>query len=232
MILAAGRGTRLRPLTGRIPKCMVPVDGKPVLEHTVEWLRRYGVTEVVINLHYLPQAIVSHFGDGSEWGVRITYSIEKEPLGTAGGVKNVEWFFDGPFILWYGDNISTCKLDRLCEFHRAKGGVATIALHYRQDPTASGIAGLDEDERITRFLEKPRSNEVFSNWVSAGIFVLEPSVLGHIPARGAPDFGRHVLPAMLANGQRLYGYCMQPDEELWWIDTVEDLQRVEENRAR
>ena len=232
MILAAGRGTRLRPLTEQIPKCMVRVAGKPVLEHTVEWLLGFGVKEMVINLHYLPQVVVSYFGDGSKWGASITYSIEQELLGTAGGVKNVGWFFDGPFLLWYGDNMSTCKLDRLYEFHRAKGGIATIALHYRQDPTTSGIAGLDENERITRFLEKPRSNEVFSNWVCAGIYVLEPSVLGHIPAGGAPDFGRHVLPAMLADGQPLFGYRMQPDEELWWIDTVEDLQRVEENRAR
>jgi NDP-sugar pyrophosphorylase family protein len=248
MILAAGQGTRLRPLTERIPKCMVRIGGKPILEHTIEWLRRYGVTEIIINLHHLPEAIRGYFGDGQKWGVRITYSLEHRPLGTAGGVKNVAWFlvvspvepFDGPFgsaqgrpfFVWYGDNLSTCRLDRLWEFHSVKGGIATIALYYRDDPTPSGIVGLDEDDRIVRFQEKPQPNQVFSHWVSAGIFVLEPQVLEAIPAEGAPDFGRDVFPALLAAGQSLYGYRMSADEGLWWIDTPEDLRRMESGKWR
>ena len=228
MILAAGQGTRLRPLTESIPKCMMPIGGKPLLEHTILWLRKYGVTDLMINLHYLPQVVKDYFGDGQRCGVRVTYSVEKEALGTAGGVKNVAWFFDGPFFVWYGDNLSTCRLDRLWEFHRAKGGIVTIALHYREDPTQSGIVGLDENDRIVRFLEKPRPGEVFSHWVSAGIFVLEPAVLQAIPAEGTPDFGRDVFPGLLADGQSLYGYRMSPDEDLWWIDTPEDLQSVQE----
>jgi len=94
MLLAAGMGTRLRPLTERLPKCMVPVGGKPILEHNIEWLKKYGFTDVMINLHYLPQVVMGYFGDGSKWGVKIKYSVEKEILGTAGGVKNVAWFFD------------------------------------------------------------------------------------------------------------------------------------------
>ncbi|MDH7475743.1 MAG: nucleotidyltransferase family protein [Anaerolineae bacterium] len=228
MILAAGRGTRLRPLTERIPKCMVPVGGKPILEHTIEWLQRYGVTDLVINLCHLPDVVMNHFGDGSRWGVQITYSLEKEPLGTAGGVRNVAWFFEGPFFVWYGDNLSTCRLDRLYAFHKTKGGVATIALHYRENPTASGIVGLDENDRITRFLEKPRPDQIFSHWVNAGIFLLEPTVLKAIPVDGAPDFGRDIFTALLAAGQRLYGYRMSANEDLWWIDTPEDLRRVQE----
>jgi NDP-sugar pyrophosphorylase family protein len=244
MILAAGQGTRLRPLTERIPKCMVPLGGKPLLEYNIEWLRRYGVTEIIINLYHLPEAIRGYFGDGQKWGVRITYSLEHKPLGTAGGVKNVEWFFDGPFgsavgepvepqgrpfFVWYGDNLSTCRLDRLWEFHKVKGGIATIALHHRDDPTQSGIVGLDADDRITCFLEKPQPDQVFSRWVSAGIFVLEPIVLEAIPANGAPDFGRDVFPALLARGAALYGYRMSPSEGLWWIDTPEDLCQVQED---
>jgi len=228
MILAAGQGTRLRPLTESIPKCMMPIGGKPLLEHTILWLRKYGVTDLMINLHYLPQVVKDYFGDGQRCGVRVTYSVEKEALGTAGGVKNVAWFFDGPFFVWYGDNLSTCRLDRLWEFHRAKGGIVTIALHYREDPTQSGIVGLDENDRIVRFLEKPTPDQVFSHWVSAGIFVLEPAVLQAIPAEGTPDFGRDVFPGLLADGQSLYGYRMSPDEDLWWIDTPEDLQSVQE----
>lgn len=211
---------------------MIPVDGKPVLEHNIEWLRRYGVKELVINLHYRPQVVVDHFGDGSRWGVKIIYSVERELLGTAGGVKNVEWFFDGPFLLWYGDNMSTCKLDSLYQFHRTKKGITTVVLHYRQDPMASGIVGLDANGRIVKFLEKPRHDQIFSHWVSAGIYVLEPRVLSYIPAERVSDFGRHILPAMLADDQPLYGYRMEPDEELWWIDTPEDLQRVQQERDR
>jgi NDP-sugar pyrophosphorylase family protein len=231
MVLAAGQGTRLRPLTERIPKCMVPLAGKPLLEHTILWLRKYGVTDLIINLHHLPRVVNDYFGEGQKWGVKITYSVEEQALGTAGGVKNVEWFFDGPFFVWYGDNLSTCDLTRLHAFHQAKGGIATIALHYREDPTASGIVGLDENDRITRFLEKPRPDQVFSHWVSAGIFVLEPQVLQAIPAEGAPDFGRDVFPALLAQGTALYGYRMSPDEGLWWIDTLEDLERVQQMMA-
>jgi len=226
MVLAAGRGIRLRPLTDRLPKCMVPVAGKPLLEHTIEWLRGFGVTEVVINLSHLPDVIRGHLGDGGRWGVRITYSLEAEPLGTAGGVKRAAGFFDGPFFLWYGDNLSTCNLTRLYETHRAKGGRATMALHWRDDPAQSGIVGLDEDDRVVRFLEKPRPEEVFSRWVSAGIFVLERRVLDFIPEEGVSDFGRDVFPSMLAAAERLYGYRLSGDEGLWWVDTSQDYQRA------
>lgn len=231
MLLAAGLGTRLRPLTDTVPKCMVPVCGKPVLEYNIQWLKKHGVTELIINLHHLPEVVMDYFGDGRRWGVHITYSLEEQPLGTAGGVKNVAWFFDGPFFVWYGDNLSTCNLSRLYSFHRAKGGVAAIALYHRDDVAQSGIVGLGEDGHIERFLEKPRPDQVFSRWVNAGIYVLEPAVLDFIPRNGAPDFGRDVFPAMLADGQPLYGYRLSAGEGLWWIDTLEDLRRVEENKG-
>jgi len=123
MLLAAGLGTRLRPLTNQMPKCMVPVDGKPILERNIEWLCKYGITEIVINLYHLPEVVMDYFGDGSRWGVDITYSIEREILGTAGGVKHVARLFDeGAFLVWYVDNLSTCDLKRLITFHQAKGG--------------------------------------------------------------------------------------------------------------
>jgi NDP-sugar pyrophosphorylase family protein len=226
ILLAAGQGERLRPLTQRVPKCMVEIAGKPLLERNVEWLKKYGVTDLVINLHYLPESVAGHFGDGSRWGVRITYSRERELLGTAGAVRNVADFFDGPFFVWYGDNLSTCRLDRLWAMHTARGGVATIALHEREDPTQSGIVGLDETDRITRFLEKPRSDQVFSHWVSAGILALDPQVIDSIPGGGASDFGRDVFPRLLKEGAALYGYKMSVEEGLWWIDTAGDLERV------
>ena len=227
MLLAAGRGTRLRPLTDAVSKCMVKIAGRPILEHNVERLKSHGVRDLVINLHYQPDGITAHFGDGSRFGVRITYSFEPELLGTAGAVREVAARFDAPFFVWYGDNLSDCRLDRLWQSHRARGGVATIALHHRDDPTQSGIVGLDAGDRITRFLEKPRAEEVFSHWVSAGIFVLEPRALDAIAADGPADFGRDVFPALLERGEAIYGYRMAEDEHLWWVDTPDDYASVQ-----
>ncbi|MDQ3919894.1 MAG: nucleotidyltransferase family protein, partial [Acidobacteriota bacterium] len=117
VVLTAGRGTRLRPLTETVPKCMVPLAGRPLLEHTVERLRGYGVTELSVNLHYLPDVVPAHFGDGSRRGVRMTYSFEDELLGTAGSVRRMAAGFDAPFFVWYGDNLSDCRLDRLWRQH-------------------------------------------------------------------------------------------------------------------
>ena len=226
MILAAGLGTRLRPLTDHTPKCMVRIGGRPLLEYTINWLRKHGVEDVIVNLHHLPESVMDYFGDGAAWGLRINYSVETEILGTAGGIKNVARFFDRPFYVWYGDNLSNCRLDRLWEFHRRKSGLATIALHYRQDPTQSGIIALDERCRVTRFLEKPAPQDVFSHWVNAGIIVLDPEVLNAIPADRSSDLARDIFPALLSRGLRLYGYRLPQGEDIWWIDTPEDLRRV------
>lgn len=227
MILAAGKGTRLAPLTDSLPKSMIPIGGKPVLEHTLTWLRCHGVGEVIINLYHQPHVIPAYFGDGSRWGLRITYSQENELLGTAGGVKHAAWFFDGPFLVLYGDNLSTCDFSRLARHHRDRGAMATMALYRRDDPSSSGIAEVNGEDRIVRFVEKPRPEEVFSNWVNAGIYVLSPEILELIPAGQACDFGREVFPRMLAEGRALCGYRMQADEGLWWIDTPADLARVQ-----
>jgi mannose-1-phosphate guanylyltransferase/phosphomannomutase len=180
----------------------------------------------------MPDAVRDYFGDGRQWDVTIRYSVEKDLLGTAGGLKKVESFFDGPFFVWYGDNLSNIDLHRFAGFHRQKGGEATVALFYREDPTASGIVGLDQDKRITRFLEKPTADQVFSNWVSAGIYLLETSIFDYIPAGTVSDFGHDVLPDMLADGVRLHGYEMAEDEQLFWIDTPSDLQRIQEHFLR
>lgn len=227
MVLAAGRGTRLRPLTEAVSKCMVAAAGKPILEHNVERLKSYGVTDIVINLHYRPESITAHFGDGRRLGVRITYSFEPQLLGTAGAVKKVAAVFDAPFFVWYGDNLSDCRLDRLWQLHAARDAAATIALHRRDDPTQSGIVGLDAGDRVTRFLEKPRAEQVFSHWVSAGILVLDPRVLDAIAPDVTADFGRDVFPALLERGEAIYGYRMAEDEHLWWIDTPADYERVQ-----
>jgi NDP-sugar pyrophosphorylase family protein len=227
MLLAAGKGTRLRPLTDTVSKCMVAIAGKPILEHNIERLKSYGVTDIVINLHYQPESITAHFGDGSRFGVQLTYSFEPELLGTAGAVKQVAALFDAPFFVWYGDNLSDCRLDRLWRLQVARSGVATMALHHRNDPTQSGIVELDDNDRVVRFLEKPRADQIFSHWVSAGILVLEPRLLDAIAANEPTDFGREVFPRLLEQGEAIYGYRFAEDEHLWWIDTLMDYERVQ-----
>jgi mannose-1-phosphate guanylyltransferase len=225
MLLAAGEGTRLRPLTDQVPKPMLPIAGRPVLEHNVRLLARCGIRDLVINLHHAADVIATYFGDGSAWGVSITYSYEPELLGTAGAVAKLGRYFDSTFLVVYGDNLTACDVRQLEIFHRRKAGIGTVALFHREDPTGSGIAALADDDRIIGFLEKPLPHQIFSHWVNAGLLVLEPEVLNYIPRSLASDFGRDVLPALLAAGRPLYGY-RQP-EALWWIDTLDDYQHVQ-----
>jgi NDP-sugar pyrophosphorylase family protein len=228
MFLAAGLGVRLKPLTDSLPKCMVPIQGKPLLEHNINWAKRFGFTEVIINLHYKPEVIRGYFEDGSRWGVHITYSYEAEILGTAGAVRQVADWLDGPVCIWYGDNLSTCNLAEMAAFHRQRQAAATLALFQRPDTRASGIVAFDENQRITRFLEKPRPEQVFSHWVNAGIYILEPAVVEMIPTGRPVDFSREVFPALLEAGQPVYAYCLGQDEGLWWIDTPQDLTHLQQ----
>ena len=232
MILIAGLGTRLRPLTDRVPKCLVPIAGKPVLQHNIEWCRDFGIREIVLNPSHLRETVTGFVGDGARFGVQVHYSFEDTPLGTAGGVKQAARFFDEPFLVWYGDNLCRCDLGRLCEAHRQSPHLATIALHWREEVTQSGIVGLDADDRITRFLEKPRPEQVFSHWVSAGIYILEPAVLETIPAGRPSDFGHEVFPQLLSQGAALYGHRLTDQEPLWAIDRPQDLSRVEHHFAQ
>jgi mannose-1-phosphate guanylyltransferase len=222
-ILAAGEGSRLRPLTDTIPKPMVPLAGRPILEHAVEALARHGVRDLIVNLHHKPDVIRTYFGDGSRFGMRIQYSFEPVLLGTAGALTPWADFLDETFFLVYGDNLSTCDLTKLAAFHRARAARATIALFWREDPRQSGIADLESDGRVRRFVEKPAADEVFSHWVNAGILVLEPACVADIPQGRPSDFGREILPRWIAEGQPVYGYEMAEDERLWWIDTCADL---------
>lgn len=227
MLLAAGLGTRLRPLTNSIPKCMVPVAAKPVLQHNVEWLRSWGVVDLVVNLHVHPEAVTDYFGDGGVFGVNIRYSYEPELLGTAGSLAPVQQFFgDEPFWVVYADNLINCDLSRLFRLHVTKQATLTMALFWRDDVSASGVVGLEDDGRIVTFREKPSPQQVLSHWVNAGLLLCEPGVLQFIPAEHPSDFGHDVLPALLEAGEPMYGYTMGPGEGLYWIDTLADLQRV------
>ncbi len=209
MILAAGEGRRLRPLTNSLPKPMLPVAGRPLLEHIISHLRHCGVTDLAINLHHLPQAVMEHFGDGSRWGVQIRYSVEAELLGSAGGVKRLQSFFDEPFVVYYGDLLTRADLRPMIAAHRRRGdAIATMGLYRVPDPWNRGIVQIDSAGRITRFVEKPPRDEAFSNLANAGIYVLEPEVLNFIPPDSPCDFGRDVFPALLTAGATVAGYVL------------------------
>ncbi len=206
---------------------MLPVGGRPLIEHTVLQLARYGVCEIAINLHHCPEAVQEHLGDGSRYGLHIEYSFEPQLLGTAGAVKKLASFFqDAPFFLLYGDNLTTCNLDRLVRLHQERAGIATIALFWKDDVSPHSAVELQPDARITRFVEKPKSEEAPSHWISAGVCVLEPKVLEFIPIDRPSDFGFDIFPLLVARGEKLYGYYMSQDEGLWWIDTPEHYWRI------
>ena len=232
VILSAGLGTRLRPLTDTCPKPMVPLAGVPLLERTVRHLAAHGVTDMAINLHHLPDAVMDHFGDGSAFGVRLRFSVEEELLGTAGALNPFRDMLAGPsagpFLVWYGDVFSTVDLTAMAAFHARTGGLVTVGLYRVDNPTQCGLVDMDPTGRITRFVEKPR--EAFTDLANAGVYLCEPDLLQCIPPQGFCDFGRDVFPALLEAGIPLYGYLI--DEYLIDIGSPEKLAKANAYLAR
>ena len=204
--MAGGEGSRLRPLTSGLPKPLVPVVGKPVMEHILRLLHKHGVTEVVVTLQYLGSAIRDYFGDGSDFDMEITYVVEDAPLGTAGSVKNAQQYLDEPFIVISGDALTDIDLGLALEFHRDRKAAATIVLTSVANPLEFGVVITNPDGTINRFLEKPSWGEVFSDQVNTGIYILEPQVLDLLPPGAVVDWSSDVFPKMLRGGMPLYGY--------------------------
>ena len=212
--MAGGEGTRLRPLTSNQPKPMVPVVGKPCMEHILELLREHGMNEVIVTVAFLPQAIRSYFGAGETLGMEIGYSVEESPLGTAGSVRLAAKQLDETFLVISGDALCDLDLTALVDFHKEKGAAVTIGLKSVENPLEFGIVVTDEDGRIERFLEKPSWGQVFSDTINTGIYVIEPEVLKHVPADRPYDFSKELFPYLLEMGRPLYGYVM----EGYWQD--------------
>ncbi|HEY4695598.1 MAG TPA: NDP-sugar synthase [Candidatus Hydromicrobium sp.] len=208
MVLAAGLGTRLRPLTDLISKPMAPIVNRPVMEHIIRLLVKHNFTDIVCNLHWYPDEIRNYFGDGSRWGVSIIYSYEEELLGTAGGVKNIEHFFGkNTFLVISGDALTDIDLTDAVKFHKEKGGVATLILTEVEDTSQYGAVLLDDDKRIKGFQEKPLSGEAESNLANSGIYVFEPEIFNYLPPRGRfCDFGKSIFPSLLNKNVLYYGY--------------------------
>jgi mannose-1-phosphate guanylyltransferase len=206
MILAAGLGTRLRPLTEEISKPMVPIVNRPVMEHIVDLLAHHGFADLYVNLHYHPDIITRHFGDGEHWGLSITYSREEELLGTAGGVKKLAGELGGEtFLVISGDALTDLDLTALFAFHKAHGSIATLVVTPVKDPSKYGVVITEEDGRIIGFQEKPSREEAESFVANSGIYVFEPEVLEMIPD-GFYDFGSQLFPRFLEEGIAFYGY--------------------------
>jgi mannose-1-phosphate guanylyltransferase / phosphomannomutase len=221
VILAGGNGTRLHPLTMGTPKPLLPLFGKPVLEHAIDLLRRHGVTDIIMALSRGAEAdIVEHFDDGSEWGVSIRYSLEDEPKGTAGAVKLVQSFMHGTFLVVSGDVVCDFDLSSAIEFHKRKSALATLLLHEVDDPCDFGLVNNEPDGRITRILEKPRSSDIFTKTINAGIYILEPESLSSVPYFSTCDFARDLFPRLLNNMEPVYG-CRPSG---YWCDVGNLLQ--------
>ncbi|MEK7382015.1 MAG: NDP-sugar synthase [Elusimicrobiota bacterium] len=215
MVLAAGAGTRLRPLTYETPKPMVPVVNRPVIHHVLDNLLKHGVQEVMVNLHALPEQVRGYCGDGSRWSLQLNYSLEPKLLGTAGAIKKVEGFFkDAAFFVMSGDGLSDIDLTAMYAFHRTRGSIATMATKRVDARFEYGVTLTDASQRIKGFLEKPSWGDVFSNKVNTGIYLFEPEVLKLIPRNRIYDFGHSLWPKLLKLKKPIFAY----ETEAYWCD--------------
>ncbi|MFA5097672.1 MAG: NDP-sugar synthase [Candidatus Margulisiibacteriota bacterium] len=229
IIIAGGLGTRLRPLTYNRPKPIVPMVNKPFVIHQIELLKKHGIKEIIVNLHYLSDSIEEFLGDGSRLGVKIYYSIEGSPLGTAGAVKNAEEFFDSePMVAFNGDVLTDADISRLISFHKKNKAVATIALTRVEDPTPFGLVITDEKGRVKKFIEKPGWNSVSvsGNMINAGIYVLDPSIFASFGKGIKYSFERDLYPRLLEEGKPVYGISF----DSYWLDIGSPKKYLEAHR--
>lgn len=222
MILCAGKGTRLGDLTKDMPKALLPVNEKPVVVHIIEWLKKYGVFDIVINLHHLGDKIQEYLGGGSQYEVDIKYSKETELLGTAGGVKNADELLSDTFIVAYGDTLQDFNLLEMISFHQKRKGLMTIALCSNKQLGHGGIVTLNYDYKITSFNEK-RGNGL----VNAGIYICNKQILNYM-GDGFSDFGENVFPFLVRMRMKMpiYGFILKPENTVIDIGTKEGYERA------
>ncbi|HEX8502141.1 MAG TPA: NDP-sugar synthase [Pyrinomonadaceae bacterium] len=215
LILAGGKGTRLRPLTVYTPKPVVPVCNRPFLLYQLDTLRRAGVTDVTLSLSYQPHKIEQQLGDGSDYGVRINYTVEPQPMGTAGAYKFAESHIREPTVVLNGDIVTDLDLRAALREHDERGAVATVVLAPVEDPCAYGVVEADGGGRVTRFAEKPAAAECAVNTINAGTYILDPKVLDFIPAGESYSFEYGLFPDLLARGEKFYAHL---PASAYWMD--------------
>lgn len=209
LILAGGKGTRLRPLTMHTPKPIVPIANQPFLLYQLELLKRADVRDVILSLSYQPHKIEDKLGDGTDHDVRISYTVETSPLGTAGAYRYAEGLIQETTIVFNGDVLTDIDLNEVIRFHRERESVATIVLTPVPNPTAYGLVETAEDGRVLRFLEKPKPEEVTRNTINAGVYILEPKVLEYVPEGEPFMFEYGVFPRLLESGEPFYAYIFR-----------------------
>ncbi|HLZ20780.1 MAG TPA: mannose-1-phosphate guanyltransferase [Ktedonobacterales bacterium] len=214
VVMAGGEGSRLRPLTVTRPKPMVPIVGRPVMEHILNLLKAHGITDVVVTVQYMASAIEDYFGDGSQFGMHINYSREEVPLGTAGSVKNAEEFLDEPFLVISGDALTDFDLGAIIKYHQDHKALATLTLAHVANPLEYGVIITDDTGHIRQFLEKPSWGEVFSDTINTGIYVLDPVIFSYFEKDKPYDFSQELFPYMLQKGDPIYGFVA----EGYWCD--------------
>ena len=213
IILAGGKGTRLRPITHEIPKPLIPVQGQSLIEHLLDLFKRHGVQEVMLAIGYKKEKIMEYFGNGERFGLKISYIEEDEPLGTAGPLLKARDFITEPVIVTNGDELKDVNLDAMYDLHKKNSALATIALTTVADPSAYGVADLSGN-RIVKFVEKPPKEEAPSNLINAGLYIIQPEVLSMIPEGGFAMLEKDVFPKIAELG-KLYGYPFSGQ----WFDT-------------
>jgi len=214
VILVGGQGTRLKPLSDYLPKPMMPVLNQPFLAHTIAYLKKFGIGEITLALSYLPKVVQGYLGDGSKLGVKLNYTMEDSPLGTAGAVKNAEQHLNTTFAVLNGDIFTDLDITDMLTFHQHKKAEATIALAWVDNPSAFGVVETETDGRVRRFMEKPDPERITTNWINAGIYILEPEVLKYIPAQTHYMFERGLFPQLIELDEPVYGYPFRG----YWID--------------
>jgi mannose-1-phosphate guanylyltransferase len=215
ILLAGGQGTRLRPLTLNTPKPVVPIFDRPFLTYQIDLLKQVPeIDEVVLSLNYQPEAVAAVFGDGSALGIHIRYVIEPEPLGTAGGIKFAARGLDGPIVVFNGDVLTSIDLGAVIRLHRDRQARATIVLTPVDNPSAFGLVETDGGQNIKRFLEKPKPEEITTNRINAGIYVLEPDTFDRIPDGVSWSIERKYFPSLIERGERFLAF----DYTGYWID--------------
>ncbi len=214
VVLAGGVGKRLKPLTERRPKPLIPIAGKPCIDYVIRSLVNADFKEIIVTTGYMSDYLIKRIGDGSQYNASILYSFEEAPAGTAGAVKKVANFLDDTFVVASGDVLADVNIKSLYEYHKKSGAIATIALTEVENPLGFGIVGLDENDRIIKFKEKPKKEEIFSNLINAGIYILEPEILEHIPENEMFDFSKQVFPILLEKNIPIYGKKI----EGIWVD--------------
>jgi len=215
-------GTRMRPLTYMVPKAMLPIGGKPLLEHMIQYLKEYDITDVIVCVAYLKTHIKNYFKRGQSLGVRIKYAEADVPLGTAGQLKTAERYISDRFLAMNGDIFTSLNLRNLVAFHEKMGGLGTISLKKIDVSFPYGYIELDAKSNIQKFTEKP----TFSFFANAGVYVLEPKIFSYIPNGRVASLEKETFPTVIAKGERLNGYMT---EETYWADigTATDFERVD-----